>query len=126
LSAFGSPEWFAEASAAAGSVGQAGAACLDAVVQYTVKGAPQGILRCHAVVADGKVTVLAEGMAAADPDIAVTIDFDTAHDIVSGVHSAEAAFMNGALRLEGRHALWLADLHDLRAAVLEALAAITD
>lgn len=126
MSVFGSPEWFAEAEAAAKQIGLPCTAGLDAVIEYTVKDAPQGTLRCHAVVVDGLAAALAEGTAADDPDIAITVDYDTACDIVSGAHSAEVAFMNGSLRIEGRHAMWLTGLRDLRSAVLAALAAITD
>ncbi len=124
MSAFLSPEWFEAAAAAAVAVGQADAtaAGVDALIQYTVKGGPDGTVRCHVTVGDGRVTALAEGRAPAAPDIEITIDYDTAHDIVAGAHSAEVAYMNGDMRLEGSHAVWLTDLHELRASVLAALA----
>ncbi|MEZ5165215.1 MAG: SCP2 sterol-binding domain-containing protein [Acidimicrobiales bacterium] len=57
-------------------------------------------------------------LAAADgADVTVALPFADAVAVLTGETSAEAAYMRGALKVEGHHALWLLDLGPVRHAV---------
>ncbi len=112
------PDWLAAAAAALADLpGMEGA---DAVVDYVVSGAPQGKVTVGVTVADGRVTGIAEGRSA-DPDVVVSGSYETFASILSGESSADAGYMNGALKVEGAHAQWLLDLRAVRLAAVDAL-----
>ena len=67
---------------------------------------------------------LASGPATTKSDIAITIDYDDALAIVNGTVAPEVAYMNGAMRLEGRYAVWLTDLRELRASMIAVLSSL--
>ncbi len=96
-----SPEWLAEADAAAAastSLREA-TATVSLVVQQEVSGGPDGDTAYHVVVDHGAVSVV-PGMAA-QPDVTFTEDHTTAVAIGRGELSAQAAFMVGKLRVSG-------------------------
>ncbi len=123
MSRFLSAEWIDEARKVLGSVDATGTA--DVTLQYVISGSPDGKVTLHARVTDGVVDEVAVGKVDA-PDIVLSCSYDTALDVVRGVQTADAIFMNGALKVEGDHAGWLLELRDLRAGALAALGPITD
>ncbi len=68
------------------------------VIQQTVGGDPP--LRWHVVIAGGSATTVRGP--AADPDMTLTTDRDTAIGIATGRISAQRAFLEGKLRIAGR------------------------
>lgn len=116
-----SPEWFDTAAVTLAGLPSAGD--VDAVVQYAVASSPDGKVTFHAVIAGGVVTDLASGKAT-DPDVIVSCNYDVALELVAGAKSVDAAFMDASVKVEGDHKRWLIDLRGVRAAALEALAAL--
>jgi putative sterol carrier protein len=68
-------------------------------VEQTVEGGPDGTVRWHIAVDDGHVT-LAPGPADR-PDLRFTAGYRTAARIAAGTLAAQAAFVEGALRVGG-------------------------
>lgn len=96
---------------------------VDAVVTYTISGTSFGRLSLTVAVVDGVVASVTSGKAT-DPDVSISVDYQDAVAILFGTMSSEAAYMNGALKVEGNYALWLLDLRQVRRAALEALAPV--
>ena len=108
--------WLDELEAAALTASAPAATHL--VVQQVVPDGPEGHEVAYAVVLDqGKVRI--ERGRVDDPDLTFTQDRETAEAIHRGVLSAQAAFMQGRLRLGGDlravidHAVELAAIDDL-------------
>lgn len=113
------PDWLAAAAAALADLPESEGA--SAVVDYVVSGAPQGKLTIGVVVDNGRVTTVAQRKSAA-PDIVVSAGYDVVSSILRGRISADVAYMNGTLKVDGAHARWMLDLRPVRRAAVEALA----
>jgi putative sterol carrier protein len=96
----------------------------DTTLQYVVSGAPDGKLQIGVVIDAGRISSITEGKLA-DPEITVTLSYDEALALLAGDTTADAAYMRGAVKVEGAHAVWLLDLRELRSAALEALAGVS-
>lgn len=96
-----SPEWLAEAGAAASASESLRRATADVtlVVQHVVRGAPEGDTSYHVVVDHGTVSVVPGPAPRAD--VTFSEDHATAAAIGRGDLSAQAAFMVGKLRVGG-------------------------
>jgi len=96
-----SDEWRHEANAAlAASPALSGLAADEAVLlQYDVTGGPGGKRRYALAFADGAVTL--DPGAHKDPSASFALDYDVAVQIARGELSAQAAFMQGGLKLGG-------------------------
>lgn len=114
-------EWLAASSQALGELPKV--AGLDAVVSYAISGTPFGRLTLTVAVVDGVVGSVTSGKAT-DPDVAITVAYQDAVAILSGNMSGEAAYMNGALKVEGNYSLWLLHLRQVRQVALKALAPV--
>jgi len=93
---------------------------VDAVVQYAVSANPEGKVTFHAVIEAGVVIELVAGKAT-DPIAKISCSFDTFEALVAGDKSTDAAFMDGSIKVEGNHKIWLLDLRSVRASALAAL-----
>lgn len=111
-------DWLAAAAAALVDLPEVGGA--DAVVDYVVSGTPRGKVTVGVTVADGRVTGIDEGRSS-EPDVVVSGSYETFASILSGESSADAGYMNGALKVEGAHAQWLLDLRAIRLAAVDLL-----
>jgi len=116
-----SDEWIEEARGLL--TGLAPAGDIDAVVQYGVTGGPNGRVTIGVVISGGRITDLVSGRVA-DPDCKVSLSHEMVNRLIDGTVDSDFAFMTGGLKVEGDHALWLIGLRDLRAAAIEALAAM--
>ena len=118
-----SPEWFDAAGAAlAGEAGRAPAlAGVVLTVEQTVDGTPDGTVRWHLTIADGKIA-LTPGPAAR-PDVRFTTTYPVAAAVARGEISAQRAFVEGDLRVRGDVGVVLAHGRSL-AAVDDALASV--
>lgn len=96
-----SDEWLELASSALAEdeALRTAAADLDLTIQYEVTGAPGG-KRAYAIRFDHGVAGIEPG-AHADAPVSFTLDYDTAASIAKGELSAQAAFMQGRLKLGG-------------------------
>ena len=113
------PAWFDRAAPALAAAPAAGD--VDAVVQYVISSTPDGKVTFHAVIEGGVVTELASGKAAG-PTAVISASYEAALDVLEGRKSADAAFMDASLKVEGDHKTWLLDLREVRSAALAALA----
>ncbi|MBW3548302.1 MAG: SCP2 sterol-binding domain-containing protein [Actinobacteria bacterium] len=122
---FLSPEWMAEASAAAATSPELAEASagVHLVVQQVVTGGPDGDVRYVVSLSDGRARFGAGE--AADADVAFTTDWETAVAVATGASSAQDAFASGRLRVRGdvtallRHARALDGLHAVFAGLRE-------
>ena len=96
-----SPEWLdaARDAVAADDTLAAALAGVTLTVEQTVDGTPDGTVRWHVAVDDGKVA-LTPGPAVR-PDIRFTTTWDTAVAIARGERAAQRAFVEGGLRVGG-------------------------
>lgn len=118
-----SPEWL-DAARDAVAADDALATALAGVtlsVEQTVDGTPDGTVRWHIAVGDGKVA-LTPGPASR-PDVRFTTTWDTAVAVARGDLAAQRAFVEGELRVGGDLTLLIAHQHAV-AAVDDALAAL--
>ena len=126
--AYLSDEWMQRADAALSGDATLRDATAEAelAIEYTVTGAPGGATR-YAVTVDHGDVRLRPG-ARPDAPVSFSLDYDTAVEIASGERSAQAAFMQGRLKLGGdatvllRHHALLDGVGD----ALEALRADTE
>ena len=118
-----SDEWVAaSADALAGLRAPEGGEGLgDVVIDYVVSGTPDGTRAIGVTLRDGRVTEMAVGKSP-DPDVVVSMKYPVAVSILTGETTADAGYMNGALKVEGAHARWMLDLRPTRLAAVEALA----
>jgi hypothetical protein len=72
---------------------------VDVVIQQVVKDGPEGEVSYWLAFKDGDVT--GEIGAAQSPDVALTMDHTTAKDLAQGEINAQAAFMQGRLKVTG-------------------------
>jgi putative sterol carrier protein len=96
-----SDQWLDEADAALRADGGLADATsgLDLTVAYEVTGTPDGKRSYALVFGKGPVSVLRP--APADAPVTFSLDYDTAAEIARGEVSAQAAFMQGRLKLGG-------------------------
>jgi putative sterol carrier protein len=96
-----SPEWFDEVNAAAAADPDLSGATgsLRLVIQQVVTDGPEGDVRYAVRVEGGRVRVVPGD--AADADVTVTEDHDTATAVARGELAAPAAFMTGRIRVTG-------------------------
>lgn len=114
-------EWIAAAADVLAALPESEGA--SAVIDYVVAGSPSGKATIGVTIVDGRVTSITAGKSA-DPDLVVSMKYDIALAILRGEMSADAGYMNGALKVEGAHARWMLDLRDVRAAAITALAPV--
>src|SRR5690348_16625395 len=96
-----SPEWFESAQRAAAGNAALHAATKGAhvVVEHEVTGGPDGDVRFHVVVDDGRVEIV--NAPAPEPTVTFVQDYETASSIGRGELSAQGAFLTGRLRVRG-------------------------
>ncbi len=109
-----SDPWLAAAAAAVSAAVDPLPRSADITIQQVVTGSPDGD-RTYAVVMAGQSLSLVPG-SSAEPDVTFTQDWDTACGIAQGSLSAQAAFMNGRMKIGGNTNL-LVENHDLLAEV---------
>lgn len=95
----------------------------DAVIDYVIAGAPSGKVTIGVVIERGRVTSIAAAKSP-EPDLVVSMKYDAALRLLSGEMSADAGYMNGALKVEGPHERWMLDLRSTRRAAIAALAPV--
>jgi SCP-2 sterol transfer family len=118
-----SPDWMEAARLAiAGDASLRGAtAGVRLTVEHVVTGGPQGTIRWHIVIDDGKVGL--DDGPAVGPDLRFTTDYNTAAKIARGELGAQRAFVEGRLRVGGdlgaliRHQRALSTIDDALAGV---------
>ncbi len=121
---FLSPEWMAEASAAAATSPELAEASagVHLVVEQVVTGGPDGDVRYVVSLSDGQARF---GAGEADADVAFTTDWETAVAVATGASSAQDAFTSGRLSVRGdvtallRHARAFDGLHAVFAGLRE-------
>jgi len=96
---------------------------VDAVIDYVISASPAGKMTIGVTVENGRVTSIVPGKSA-DPDVVVSTKYDTALKLLTGEMSSDAAFMTGALKVEGAHARWMLDLRPSRIAAVDALTSV--
>ena len=122
---FLSPEWMAEASAAAATSPELAEASagVHLVVEQVVTGGPDGDVRYVVSLTDGQARLGAGE--AADADVAFITDWETAVAVATGASSAQDAFTSGRLGVRGdvtallRHARAFDGLHAVFAGLRE-------
>jgi len=93
---------------------------INASVQYTVTGMPDGKVVLGLSVVDGRFDVLDVGRVS-KPSCKISLSIETATEILDGSLDVDVAYMRGALKVEGDHALWLVAMRPWRQAALSAL-----
>lgn len=114
-------DWLAAAAEALGALPEIEGA--SAVIDYVVAGSPAGKATVGVVVENGRVTAMQSGKSA-EPDLVISLKYDAALKILRGEMTGDAGFMNGAIKVEGRHERWMLDLRPVRVAAIEALAPV--
>jgi hypothetical protein len=114
-------EWLAAATDALSALPEIDG--VSAVVDYVIAGAPSGKVIIGVTVDNGRPTAVAAGKSA-DPDVVVSLKYAVALEILAGDLSGDAAFMNGALKVEGAHEQWMLELRPVRLAAIAALAPV--
>ncbi len=105
-----SDEWFGlNLEAASGWPERPG---VDCSANYEVTGAPDGKVRYHAVIRDGRLAEMAAGKLA-DADVSIVYKYADACAEVSGNEHPDLAFMSGRMKLDGDYARWVYGLRPL-------------
>ncbi len=86
---------------------------VDLVVQHEVAGAPDGKVRFYLVWANGQVQDAAIGKHP-DPDVLIAVKATEAIKLLNGEISADVAFMQGRLKVDGDYRRFLLELRDFR------------
>lgn len=96
-----SDEWIEAANDAVSTSAELKKAAVgqDVTIAYEVTGTPSGKVRYAMTFKDGDASVTAGKHA--DAATAFTLDYDTARQIAQGELSAQAAFMQGRMKLDG-------------------------
>ena len=85
---------------------------MDCSANFEVSGAPDGNIRYHAVIRDGRLVEMSSGkLAGADVNIVYKYA-DAQAEISSGDHP-DLAYMTGRMKLEGDYARWVFGLRPL-------------
>ena len=93
----------------------------DATIQYTITGAPDGKIVLGLSIERGVAASLEPGRIT-KPSCKISLSADTAGQILGGDLDVDVAYMRGALKVEGDHALWLVGMRAWRQAALTAIA----
>ena len=103
MARFLSPAWFDDVRTnTAGPTPQAGAPADDRLVlRQVVRGTPDGDVVYHVTVEAGCARLVPPGDEAGSPDLTITTDWDTAAAIAQGALAAQAALIEGRLRVKG-------------------------
>ncbi len=107
---FLSADWFGlNVEAASGWPERPG---VDCSANYEVTGAPDGKVRYHTVIRDGRLVEMASGKLA-DAEVGIVYKYaDARAEVASGEHP-DLAFMSGRMKLEGEYARWVYGLRPL-------------
>ncbi len=93
---------------------------VTASIQYTITGLAEGKLVLGLTVADGRFVSLDVGRVS-KPSCKISLSVETAEQILDGSLDVDVAYMRGALKVEGDHALWLVAMRSWRQAARSAL-----
>tara|TARA_B100000686_G_scaffold354174_1_gene463053 strand:- start:1469 stop:1849 length:381 start_codon:yes stop_codon:yes gene_type:complete len=81
--------------------------------QYEISGTPEGKIRFYTIWEDGVLCKVDTGKLD-NPDCVIQAKYEHALDILHGRNKAEAAFMQGYLKVDGDYKKLLVDLHEWR------------
>ena len=105
-----SDEWFGlNLEAASGWLERPG---VDCSANFEVGGAPDGKVRYHAVIRDGRLAEMASGKLA-DADVDIVYKYADARSEISSGDHPDLAYMTGRMKLEGDYARWVFGLRPL-------------
>lgn len=85
---------------------------VDCSANYEVTGAPDGKIRYHAVIRDGRLVEMASGKLA-DAEVGIVYKYADARAEVAGGEHPDLAYMSGRMKLEGEYARWVYGLRPL-------------
>ena len=85
---------------------------VDCSANFEVTGVPDGKVRYHAVIRDGRLVEMAAGKTA-DADVNIVYKYADARAEVAGGQHPDLAFMSGRMKLEGDYARWVYGLRPL-------------
>ena len=85
---------------------------MDCSANFEVTGAPDGKVRYHLVIRDGRLVEMATGKLA-DADVSIIYKYADAQAEVSGGQHPDLAYMSGRMKLEGDYARWVYGLRPL-------------
>tara|TARA_B110000014_G_C19934045_1_gene483267 strand:+ start:201 stop:581 length:381 start_codon:yes stop_codon:yes gene_type:complete len=84
--------------------------------QHEISETPEGKIRFYAIWEDGVLSEADTGKMD-NPDCILQAKYEDALDILHGRNKAEAAFMQGDLKVDGNYKKLLVDLHEWRGSV---------
>lgn len=85
---------------------------VDCTANFEVTGAPDGRVRYHAVIRDGRLVEMASDRLA-DAEVSIIYRYqDACAEVSDGAHP-DLAFMSGRMKLEGDYARWIYGLRPL-------------
>ena len=85
---------------------------VDCSANYEVTGAPDGKVRYHAVIRDGRLVEMASGKLA-EAEVGIVYKYADARAEVAGGEHPDLAYMSGRMKLEGEYARWVYGLRPL-------------
>ena len=85
---------------------------VDCSANYEVTGAPDGKVRYHTVIRDGRLVEMALGKLA-DAEVGIVYKYADARAEVAGGEHPDLAYMSGRMKLEGEYARWVYGLRPL-------------
>ena len=85
---------------------------VDCTANFEVTGAPDGKVRYHAVIRDGRLVEMAAGKLA-DADVSIVYKYADACAEIAGGEHPDLAFMSGRMKLDGDYARWVYGLRPL-------------
>ena len=103
MARFLSPAWFDDVRTDTEGTASGSDAPSDdrLVLRQVVRGTPDGDVVYHVTVEPGRARILPPGQDAGSPDLTITTDWDTAAAIAQGKVAAQAALIEGRLRVKG-------------------------
>ncbi|MXW58052.1 MAG: hypothetical protein F4124_12125 [Acidimicrobiia bacterium] len=105
-----SDEWFGmNLEAASGWPKRSG---VDCSANFEVGGAPDGKVRYHTVIRDGRLVEMGSGKLD-DADVNIVYKYADAQAEISGGDHPDLAYMTGRMKLEGDYARWVFGLRPL-------------
>ena len=85
---------------------------VDCSANFEVTGTPEGKVRYHVVIRDGRLVEMASGKLA-DADVGIVYKYaDACAEVAAGEHP-DLAYMSGRMKLEGDYARWVYGLRPL-------------
>ena len=85
---------------------------VDCTANLEVAGTPEGKIRYHAVIRDGRLVEMASGKLA-DADVSIVYKYEDARAEVSAGEHPDLAYMSGRMKLEGDYGRWVFGLRQL-------------